>query len=167
MLHYVPLLGLLLCMSLWAKAKIDLKQGDKAPYFALYGDDERMHTRDEYRGKKIVVYFYPKNFTPGCTQEACSLRDDFDVFKRNNIEVIGISYDTVASHKDFKKKYNLPFVLLSDPKSEIFDAYGAKGMLFNSRITYIIDEAGTILKIFHHVSPATHAREIADYLKIT
>ena len=98
-------------------AKNDLNIGDKAPDFTLVDQDSTEHTLSEYFGKKIVVYFYPKDDTPGCKKEACSIRDNYALFEENDIVVFGLSYDSPASHKKFAEKYDLPFTLLSDEKN--------------------------------------------------
>lgn len=163
----IGLIAIVLLVSYQAYASQSLAIGLQAPDFQLYGDDGMLHNLSDYRGKKVVLYFYPKNFTPGCTKQACSLRDDYSLFAKNEIVVIGVSNDSVESHKKFKEKYNLPFILLSDPQSTVFKLYGAKGFFINDRVTYLIDETGRITKIFKKVSPATHARDILQELGIT
>lgn len=163
---YKPILALLLGVATISWAKSSLHIGDHAPAFTLYGDDGKQHSLSDYRGKKVIILFYPRDNSPFCTQEACSMRDNFEVFTKHKIVVLGISCDSVATHQKFKKQYNLPFLLLSDPKSKIFSRYEAKGMLINSRITYIIDESGVINKIFSSVKPTTHAQDLATYLRI-
>jgi peroxiredoxin Q/BCP len=117
-----------------------------------------------------VLYFYPRDNTPGCTQEACSIRDDYFKFKKANMVVLGVSADTTESHKKFAEKYSLPFTLLSDPKHGILEKYGVwtkknlygKIMMGIARMTFIIDEQGKILKIYPKVKPAEHAQEILN-----
>jgi thioredoxin-dependent peroxiredoxin len=147
-------------------AKPSLKSGQAAPDFSLYGDDGKIHKLTDYRNKNVVLYFYPKNFTPGCTKQACSLRNDFNILNKNDTVVIGISNDSIESHKKFKEKYHLPFTLLSDPKSEVFALYGAKGFFINSRITYLINKSGIITHILSNITPEKHAQEIAEYFDI-
>lgn len=127
-----------------------LKIGELAPNFELPDKDGITHTLKEYLGKPIVLYFYPKNDTPGCTKEACSFRDQYADFLDEDVQVIGISSDTVQSHSIFVKKYNLPFVLLSDRDGEIRKQYKAWSMLglFPSRITYVIDKKGRISFVY-------------------
>lgn len=140
----------------------------KTPSFTLKDQNGDEHTLADYRGKWVVVYFYPKDDTPGCTKEACSFRDNFAVFKENNIKIFGISKDSVASHKKFKEKYHLTFTLLSDPEGEVADAFGATGMknMFGKkyfgvkRMTFLIGPDGAIKKEYPKVSPDKHAEEI-------
>ena len=107
-------------------AKNDLKIGDKAPDFTLLDQDSTEHTLSDYFGKKLVVYFYPKDDTPGCKKEACSIRDNYALFEENEIIVFGLSYDTPASHKKFAEKYDLPFTLLSDSDKSVAKLYNSK-----------------------------------------
>lgn len=147
-----------------------LKEGTAAPNFtANNGDGETVRLK-ELRGKKVVLYFYPKDDTPGCTKEACSFRDAFADFKKRGIEVLGVSVDSEASHKKFAAKYKLPFTLLADPGHSIADAYGVYGekkfmgrtYMGVKRITFLIDEKGKIKKIFEKVKPEEHAREVLE-----
>ncbi|MBN1154983.1 peroxiredoxin [candidate division KSB1 bacterium] len=147
-----------------------LKIGDKAPDFKLQDDAGKWRTLSEFKGQYLVIYFYPKNDTPGCTKEACGFRDDYSGFEKEKVTVIGVSYDSVESHKNFKKKYNLPFILLSDHKKEVASAYGAtRGMLkslFPARITFLIDPEGKIARIFEDVSVAEHANDVLKQVQI-
>ncbi len=140
--------------------------GEKAPDFRLRDETGTYRTLAEYAGKKIVVYFYPKDDTPGCTKEACSFRDGYREIQAQEIVILGISYDSPSSHKKFKEKYNLPFSLLSDEKKEAAKAYGAyKGIgqsLTPLRITFLIDEMGKIVHIFEKVNVSEHARDVLD-----
>jgi thioredoxin-dependent peroxiredoxin len=145
----------------------------KAPDFSLPDQNSITHTLKEYKGKWIIVYFYPKDDTPGCTKEACGFRDSFTAYAKAGIPVIGISKDSVASHKKFAEKYKLPFTLLSDESKETITAFGAwgekkfMGKTFEGilRKTYIIDPEGTIRKTYDKVTPATHAAEILSDLQ--
>ncbi len=119
-----------------------------------------MHSLSHYRGQKIVVYFYPKDDTPGCTKEACGIRDEFSSFVDNQIVVFGISYDNASSHRKFKKKFDIPFHLLSDENKSVSKLYGADGTFFPSRKTYLIDEDGKLLKIYDKVNVLNHAEDI-------
>jgi len=156
-----------------AKSKEKLKVGDLAPEFELLDQDGKKHTLKMYKGKKVVLYFYPKDDTPGCTAEACSIRDNFYQFKKAGMMVLGVSADTTQSHKKFAEKYSLPFTLLSDPKHDVLEKYGTwtkknlygKIMMGIARTTFIIDEKGNILKIYPKVKPAEHAQEILEDLK--
>lgn len=145
-----------------------LKIGDKAPDFSTFGQDNKPHKLSNYRGKWILLYFYPKDDTPGCTKEACSIRDNWSQFKKEGIKVFGVSKDSVKSHKKFEEKYNLPFTLLSDEDTEILQAYGAwqeksmygKKYLGIVRMSYLIDPKGHIAKIYSKVKPEEHAEEV-------
>jgi len=145
-----------------------LKEGSIAPNFtAKDANGETVRLKDQ-RGEKIVLYFYPRDDTPGCTKEACSFRDTFADFKKRGIKVLGVSVDSEASHKKFIAKYKLPFTLLSDPDHSIADAYevyGEKKFMGRTymgvkRITYLIDEKGKIKKVFEKVKPEEHARDV-------
>lgn len=152
--------------------KTRLKEGDKAPKFSLYDDTGTLKSLDDFAGKKIVLYFYPKDNTPGCTKEACSLRDSYSIFSKNNVAIIGISYDSVEKHKKFKEQHHLPFPLLSDPSKEVAKKYGAsyKWLFFTApiprRMTFIIDGQGNITKILRNVDVTTHTEKIVSILGI-
>ncbi|MEL7625745.1 MAG: thioredoxin-dependent thiol peroxidase [Anaerolineaceae bacterium] len=145
-----------------------LKEGDFAPDFELPDQDEVMHKLSDYRGKKVVLYFYPKDDTPGCTKEACSFRDSFGEFRKQGMAVLGVSKDSVKSHAKFQEKYSLPFPLLSDTDTSVikaFDAWGPKKFMGKEflgilRTTFVIDETGRIIKIYENVKPQDHAQEI-------
>jgi peroxiredoxin Q/BCP len=145
-----------------------LKEGDKAPNFAARDAEGNPVQLSDLRGQKIVLYFYPKDDTPGCTKEACSFRDSYSKFKKRGIKVIGVSLDSEASHKKFAAKYDLPFTLLADVDRSISDAYGTYGKkkfmgreyMGIHRMTFLIDEKGSIKKVFPKVKPETHADEV-------
>ena len=145
-----------------------LKEGDQAPDFAVTDGEGQTVRLKDLRGKKFVLYFYPKDDTPGCTKEACSFRDSFSKFKRRGIEVFGVSLDSEKSHQKFTQKYDLPFRLLADTDrklSESFGTYGEKKFMGrkymgNHRMTFLIDEKGKIKKIFEKVKPEDHAEEV-------
>ncbi len=143
-------------------ADMDLKIGAAAPDFSLFDQNGKEHKLSDYFGEKIVVYFYPKDDTPGCTKEACSIRDNFAQFKENNIIVFGISYDSPRSHKKFAEKYNLPFILLSDSAKSVASLYNSKGWFMAKRNTFLIDEEGKIFKIYKKVDVSTHTESILD-----
>jgi len=143
----------------------DLKVGQTAPDFSATASDGSVFQLQKAVGQgPIVLYFYPKNDTPGCTKEACGLRDSFAAFRKLNAQVYGISYDTIDSHKEFIEKYRLPFALLSDSDKKISELYDAKGLFGPKRKTYVIDNNGKIAWINPSVSPATHAAELQDVL---
>ena len=150
-----------------------LEVGKKAPAFSLPDSSGKKVKLSDYPGKKIVLYFYPKDMTSGCTQEACDFRDSFPDFKKVKAVILGVSTDPVASHKKFAEKYNLPFTLLSDEKKEVVEKYGVwreKSMYGRKymgieRTTFIIDEDGKIQKIFSKVKVADHVTEVMEELK--
>ena len=145
-----------------------LKEGDKAPDFAVPDAEGNVVRSKDLRGQKVVLYFYPKDDTPGCTKEACSFRDSFAKFKKRGIEVFGVSLDSEKSHQKFAKKFDLPFRLLADTERKLSDAYGTYGekkfmgrtYMGNHRMTFLIDEKGKIKKIFGKVKPEDHAEEV-------
>lgn len=145
-----------------------LEVGDKAPDFTLATDGDGSVTLSKLKGKKVVLYFYPKDDTTGCTAEACAFRDMFPRFKKMDATVIGISRDSVARHDKFKKKYELPFTLASDSEGEVTEAYGVwveKSMYGRKymgieRATFLIDEKGKIAQIWHKVKVPGHADEV-------
>lgn len=149
-----------------------LEIGMKAPQFTLPDKDGNMVSLSDFLGKKVVLYFYPKDNTPGCTRQACAFAGAYESFKDNDIVVIGISKDSVASHKKFAEKYDLPFILISDKELEAIQAYGVwqekklygKVSMGVVRTTFIIDENGNIEKIMPKVKPDTNAAEILEYL---
>ncbi len=146
--------------------------GMKAPQFALADKNGEMVSLSDFLGKKVVLYFYPKDNTPGCTRQACAFAASFEAFKKDDVVVIGISKDSVASHQKFAEKYNLPFVLLSDPELQAIEAYGVwqekklygKVSMGVVRTTFIIDETGCVEKIMPKVKPDTNAADILEYL---
>ena len=149
-----------------------LKEGIKAPDITLNDKDGNRINLSDFLGKKVVLYFYPKDNTPGCTRQACAFASAYDAFKAEDIVVIGISKDSEASHRKFAQKYDLPFILLSDPELEAIKAYDVwqekkiygKVSFGVVRSTYIIDENGMIEKALPKVKPDTNASEILDYL---
>jgi len=136
-----------------------LTAGMEAPDFTLPDSEGKMHTLSSYRGKNVVIYFYPKDMTPGCTQESCDFRDAFDLFAEKNTVIIGISVDSETSHSKFAEKYSLPFILLSDKEKKIVDSYGVwiekrmygKKYMGTERTTFLIDEKGIIKEVFNKV----------------
>ena len=146
------------------------KEGSVAPNFAAKDENGETVRLKDLRGQRVVLYFYPKDDTPGCTKEACSFRDAFADFKKRDIKVLGVSIDSEASHKKFAAKYKLPFTLLADPDHSIADAYGVYGekkfmgrtYMGVKRHTFLIDEKGKIKRIFEKVKPEEHAREVLE-----
>lgn len=142
---------------------MNLKQGDKAPDFTASDQNGQTRILSDYQGHWLLLYFYPKDFTSGCTKEACSLRDNFGELKKH-AQVVGVSTDSVESHKKFEAKYSLPFTLLADPERVLVDAYHANGLLFPKRVSFLIDPQGIIRKIYKPVNPTTHAQDVLDDL---
>ena len=149
-----------------------LEVGVKAPEFALSDKDGNTVNLSDFLGKKVVLYFYPKDNTPGCTRQACAFAAAYEGFKSRDVAVIGVSKDSVASHQKFAQKHNLPFILLSDPELQAIQAYGVwqekklygKVSMGVVRSTFIIDEQGVIEKVMPKVKPDTNAAEILAYL---
>jgi len=149
-----------------------LEVGVKAPEFTLPDKDGNSVSLSDFLGKKVVLYFYPKDNTPGCTRQACAFAGAYEGFKAKNVAVIGVSKDSVASHQKFAQKYDLPFILLSDPELQAIQAYGVwqekklygKVSMGVVRTTYLINEQGVIEKVMPKVKPDTNAAEILAYL---
>jgi peroxiredoxin Q/BCP len=145
-----------------------LKNGDKAPQFSGLDQNGTSHTLADYKGKKLVVFFYPKSSTPGCTAEACDLRDNFERFKANNYELLGVSADSAKAQAKFIEKYQLPFPLLADEDKSVIQAFGVwgpkkfMGKEYDGihRTTFVIDENGTIEEVISDVKTKAHAAQI-------
>ena len=150
-----------------------LEIGMKAPEFTLSDKDGNPVSLKDFWGKKVVLYFYPRDNTPGCTRQACAFAAAYEGFKAKDVVVIGISKDSVASHQKFAQKHNLPFILLSDPELQAIEAYGVwqekklygKVSMGVVRTTFLIDEEGKIEKVMSKVKPDTNAAEILAYLE--
>lgn len=151
-----------------------ISAGIPAPHFELLDDINTLRKLSDFRGKNIVLYFYPEDDTPGCTKEACNFRDDYSAYEKAGIVVLGVSPDNVESHVKFKKKFQLPFPLLADEGHKICDAYGVwgpkkflgkeyEGVL---RTTFLIDGNGNIVKVFEKVRPAEHSAEVLSVLGV-
>ena len=142
-----------------------LKKGDKAPHFKLLDQDNNPTTLDQFKGKKIALYFYPKSDTPGCNAQSCSLRDMDGVLKRNNIITIGVTYDSPQVLKAFKHKHNLPFILLSDNTKEVSQKYGTYQEHYPhvpGRVTFLINEDGTIHDVLDNITVSMHGQEVLN-----
>lgn len=167
-LLFVLILAGLLAWRFWRVAP-RLVEGNAAPEFQLKDQQEIPHRLNEYRGRWVVLYFYPKDDTPGCTREACSFRDDIHNLRALNAEIMGLSVDDAASHARFATRYHLPFPLLSDPEGHTAAAYGALFQLGPLRVarrqTFIVTPEGRIGRVFRHVDPTHHAMEVAQALK--
>lgn len=150
-----------------------LSDGIAAPDFTLVDDAGVTRRLADYRGQNIVLYFYPKDDTPGCTTEACNFRDDYSAYVENNVTILGISPDSSKSHAKFKKKFELPFPLLADEEHAVCDAYGVWGQkkfmgreyMGVLRTTFVIDQDGHIKKVFLDVKPAGHSQEVLAAIK--
>ena len=150
-----------------------LETGTLAPDFTLESDGSGPVSLSDFRGKKVVLYFYPKDDTPGCTTEACNFRDDHSALTAAGAVVLGVSPDSIKSHRSFKDKYELPFLLLSDPAHKVADAYGAWGpkkMMGKSyvgiiRSTFVIDETGKIMRAFPKVDVKQHSQDVLAVLR--
>lgn len=155
------------------QAPNELRVGDRAPAFSLKNTQGKTVRLADFKGKKVVLYFYPKDMTPGCTKEACAFRDDYAELQRRGIEVLGVSADDQAAHQKFTAKYALPFTLLSDPEHTMIEQYGAWGekslygrkFMGINRMTYIIDEDGRIAHIFKKVKPETHSQDVLKVMQ--
>jgi peroxiredoxin Q/BCP len=143
-----------------------LAENTLAPDFTLPDQNSTDHKLSDYRGQWVLIYFYPKDDTPGCTTEACAIQDNLSKFEQQNVKVLGISADPIHSHQNFAQKYGLNFTLLSDGKKEVLSAYDAAG-IFTKRISYLINPQGEIYKAYENVKPETHAEEVlADLQKV-
>lgn len=149
-------------------------EGKKAPAFSLEGSDGKKHSLEDYQGKTVVLYFYPKDNTPGCTKEACGFRDQSSSLKKADTVVLGVSKDSIESHKNFAGKFRLPFSLLSDPKAEVMKKYGAFGkkMMYGKEVqgtirsTVVIGPKGDVIKHWPTVKKAEeHPEEVLTFLK--
>ncbi|HEY3310221.1 MAG TPA: thioredoxin-dependent thiol peroxidase [Anaerolineales bacterium] len=149
-----------------------IPEGVPAPNFKLEDEHGEPHELKEYLGKPVVLYFYPKDDTPGCTTEACNFRDDYSAYQKAGVVVLGVSPDTVRSHTKFKDKYNLPFTLLADPDHKVCEMYGVWGLkkmmgreyMGVLRTTFLIDPEGMVAKVFEQVKPAEHSKEVLEAL---
>jgi len=151
-----------------------IKAGIPAPEFTLVDENSKPRSLAEFHGKPVVLYFYPRDDTPGCTTEACNFRDDYDVYQKAGVTILGVSPNSPKDHTKFKAKYNLPFSLLADTEHKICEAYGVWGRkkfmgkeydgVF--RTTFLIGPDGIILKVFANVKPDGHSKEVLEALKV-
>jgi thioredoxin-dependent peroxiredoxin len=150
-----------------------LAVGTKAPEFTTIDQDGKRRALSDFQGKKVILYFYPKDNTSGCTKEACAFRDHFDRFRQLNVEIVGVSIDSEKSHKSFAQKYDLPFTLLADADKSLVQAYGVWGekslygkkYMGANRVTYLIDESRRVAAVFPKVKPERHAEELLAMLE--
>ena len=146
-----------------------IAEGSKAPDFSLLGSDGKQHSLADFKGRYVVLYFYPKDDTPGCTIEAKGFNNRKEEIKRLGAEIVGVSADDINSHNKFCSKYGLEFLLLSDPESKVikqYDAFGDKGIFGKGtlRKTFIIDGQGVVVKVFNKVNALGHDKEVVEYL---
>ncbi|MEJ2757903.1 MAG: thioredoxin-dependent thiol peroxidase [Anaerolineales bacterium] len=147
-----------------------LKAGEMAPTFVLNDENGIPHALEDYRGKALVLYFYPKDDTSGCTTEACAFRDDYSAYQENKVTIVGVSADDEKSHTKFKEKYSLPFTLLADTDKKVVKLYGVWGKkkMYGReydgiyRTTFLIDAKGKIAKVFENVKPSAHSEEVLE-----
>ena len=141
-----------------------LQEGSQAPQFRLPDQEGNVHSLDEYRGQKVILYFYPKDMTSGCTKQACGFAERYPQFREKGAVILGVSKDSIASHKKFGEKYHLPFTLLADPEMQVHKAYDVlevkEGKAKTIRTTYLIDEKGTIVKAMGKVKAAENPGEL-------
>lgn len=150
-----------------------LEVGQSAPDFELHDQFGKSHRLADYRGKYVLLYFYPKDDTPGCTKEACSFRDDYSEYQKAGVPILGVSPDSQESHSKFSLKHDLPFTLLSDPDHSVCEAYGVWGKkkMFGKeydgvyRTTYLIDPEGVIVETFKNVKPDGHSEEVLERIR--
>ncbi len=167
----LPLLFLLvLSIGISADAAEPLTVGAPAPEFELADQTGQLHSLEDYRDQWVVLYFYPKDETPGCTTEACNFRDEIFQFRSINAQILGVSFDDVESHQKFAEHYGLPFPLLADTDGKAADAYGVRtkmlGMTIAKRQTFLIDPAGNLAKHYSSVKPSTHSAEVLADLRL-
>ncbi len=165
----VAAIGVLLAFSSVGIANDTVEIGSAAPEFELQDQNGELHSLEDYRDRWLVLYFYPKDETPGCTTEACAFRDNIFAFRDLNAQILGISLDDVDSHKAFAEKYSLPFPLLADVEGTMSTAYGVKtrmfGMTVARRQTFIIGPDGKLMKHYEKVDPETHSEQVLADLK--
>ena len=148
---------------MWYTKNMKLKIGDMAPQFSATDQNNKVHVLSDYSGRWLVLYFYPKDFTSGCTVEAQKFRDAFQELNQK-AAVVGVSADTIESHEKFCSKYKLPFTLLSDTDKKMISGYGADGLIFSRRVSFLIGPDGVIRKIYDKVDPEIHAEQILNDL---
>ena len=152
---------ILLIGTVFSQLKVDTI----APDFTLTDAAGIFHTLSDYKGQYIILYFYPKDNTPGCTEEACNFRDNFSQIRAQNATILGVSWDTSVKHASFSEKYSLPFTLLSDIKGDVTEAYKAAGWFTPKRYTYIIDPLGVIVKTYTKFDISAHSEEIIAFIQ--
>lgn len=160
----------LILLTFGSAAAAEVSIGHPAPEFELPDQEGQLHSLEDYRERWVVLYFYPKDETPGCTTEACEFRDNIFAYRDLNAQILGVSLDDIASHKDFAENHGLPFPLLADSDGVAADAYGVKtkmfGMTVAKRQTFIIDPEGKLAKHYDEVKPDTHSAEVLADLQV-
>ena len=159
------IISLLLFLAFSNYPTSKLKIGDKAPYFELFNYDHKIITLDQYIGHNLVIYFFPKAFTPGWTKQTCGFRDSYKIYKDHDIEIIGISYDSIKRQKEFAEEYNIKFPLLSDSDAKISKLYGVDTYFFPKRVTFLINKDGVVFDIIKNVSLNNYADQIIKIFK--
>ena len=152
---------ILLIATVFSQLKVDTV----APDFTLTDAAGIAHTLSDYKGQYVILYFYPKDNTPGCTEEACNFRDNFPQIRAQNATILGVSWDTSKKHASFSEKYSLPFTLLSDIKGDVTESYKAAGWFTPKRYTYIIDPLGVIVKTYTKFDISAHSEEIITFIQ--
>jgi|TARA_B100000795_G_scaffold152951_1_gene114606 peroxiredoxin Q/BCP len=170
-MRLISLSFLMVLMTMFNLARADvLKIDSVAPEFELQDQTGKSHFLADYQGQWVVLYFYPKDDTPGCTTEACAFRDEYRVLSALNTQILGVSMDSIESHADFSEKYSLPFPLLADIDGHVANQYGALASLgpikFAKRHTIIISPMGKIKKVYRNVDPALHSEEVIGILRV-
>ena len=166
MTRFISILSAISLLLIGSTASMaeQVAKGDAAPDFELIDQDGQLHSIEDYRGKWVALYFYPKDDTPGCTTEACEFRDNIFAFKNLDCQILGVSLDDAESHKEFSEKHGLPFPLLADTEGTTADAYGVKtkmiGIAYAKRQTFLIDPEGNIARHYVDVDPDTHSQEL-------
>ena len=159
------IISLLILLSFSSASVENIKIGSKAPSFKLLNQDGELVSLSNYKGKNLVIYFFPKAFTPGWTKQACGFRDEYYAYRRNNIEIVGISYDNQKKQKEFSKKYNLSFPLLADVDATVSKLYGVDTYFFPKRVTFLINKDGVVFDIIKNISLDNYANKIIQLFK--
>ena len=159
------IISIVLFLSFTSSNVNDLQVNQKAPDFKLYNQNAELVSLSDYAGKNLIIYFFPKAFTPGWVKQACGFRDEYKQYRDNNIEILGISYDTKERQKEFSQKYNLSFQLLSDVDAKVSKLYGVDTYFFPKRVTFLIDENGIVFDVIDDMSLGDYAENIIQIFK--
>ena len=167
--NIILIASILCCFLITGTSIAEINHGQTAPNFNLQDQNGQWHTLDDYKGQWVVLFFYPKDQTPGCTTEACNFRDNIFEFEKLNAQILGVSLDDVASHQAFSEKYSLPYPILADVNKECASEYGVLGkfmmMTIAKRQSFLINPEGQIVKHYKKVDPDTHSKEVIIDLK--